>query len=117
MYELYKEIHTYLNMDEEIGFETFDDFYKRVIEHYNEHADEFEEEDIWRALFIAENVMSNADGRRKEAKGPKEKKKYQKMHKRLKLWAENFAIRLAQKGYTKDQMNERFESMFEEEVH
>ena len=116
MYELYKEIHTYLNMEEEIDFEQFDDFYKRVIDYFNHYADEFEEEDIWRALFIAENVMSNANDRRKESKGPKAKKKYQKMGKRLKLWAENFAIRLAQKGYTKEQMNERFENMFEEEV-
>ncbi|WP_026689348.1 hypothetical protein [Alteribacter aurantiacus] len=115
MQELYKEIHTYLNMDEEIPFDQFDDFYKRVIDHFNDNADKFDEEDVWRALFISENVMSNADGRAKEEKGSRTKK-YKKMAQRLKLWAQNFAGRLAQMGYNDEQMNERFEKMFDEEV-
>ncbi|ADH99752.1 hypothetical protein [Salisediminibacterium selenitireducens] len=116
MQELYKEIHTYLNMEEEIPFKEFDDFYKRVIKYFNDSATDFEEEDIWKALFISENIMSNAEGRAKETKGAKQKKKYQKMAQRLTLWAQNFATRLAEKGYNQDQMNERFEKMFEDEV-
>ncbi|TVP82766.1 MAG: hypothetical protein EA344_10885 [Alkalicoccus sp.] len=114
MQELYKEVHTYLNQEEEIPFKTFDNYYKRVIKYFNDHADEFEEEDIWKALFIAENVMSNADGRSKEVSDQKESKKYKKMSKRLTLWAQNFAARLARKGYNEEQMNERFEKMFED---
>lgn len=116
MQELYKEIHTYLNMEEEIPFKDFDAFYKRVIKHFNDHATDFEEEDLWKALFISENVMSNAEGRAKDTKAPKLKKKYQKIAQRLTLWAQNFATRLAQLGYNQDQMNERFEKMFEDEV-
>ncbi|WP_078597045.1 hypothetical protein [Evansella clarkii] len=115
MQELYKQLHVYLNMEEEIEFNEFDSYYKKVIEYFNEYADEFSEEDIWKALFISENVMSNADHRAKEEKGSKAKK-YKKAAQRLSLWAKNFTGRLAQLGYTKEQMNERYESMFEEEV-
>ncbi|MFC4738058.1 hypothetical protein ACFO4L_15905 [Bacillus daqingensis] len=114
MQDLYKEIHMYLNQEEEIGFKQFDDFYKRVISYFNDHADSFEEEDIWKALFISENVMSNADGRSKEATSQKETKKYAKMSKRLTLWAQNFAARLARKGYNEEQMNATFEKMFDD---
>ncbi|PYZ98552.1 hypothetical protein CR205_08190 [Alteribacter lacisalsi] len=116
MQELYKEIHTYLNMEEEIPFDQFDQYYKKVIDHFNDEADKFEEEDVWRGLFISENVMSNAQGRAKEEKGSKRAKKYKKMSQRLKLWAQNFAGRLRQMGYTDEQMNAKFESMFEDDV-
>jgi hypothetical protein len=113
--ELYKEIHEYLNMDEEIPFDDFEKYYKKVIAYFNDKADQFNEEDVWKALFISENVMSNAEGRSKEVKGTKAKK-YTKMSQRLTLWAQNFATRLAELGYNKDQMNERFEKMFEDNV-
>ncbi|ADU30004.1 hypothetical protein [Evansella cellulosilytica] len=112
MEELYKEIHVYLNMEEEITFESFDRYYKKVIEYFNDHADEFQEEQLWRALFIAENVMSNANARAKENKKSSKSKKYRKIGERLTLWAQNFAARLAELGYNEQQMNERFESMF-----
>ncbi|PYZ94378.1 hypothetical protein CR194_02265 [Salipaludibacillus keqinensis] len=115
MNELYKQIHVYLNMEEEIPFDEFEKYYKKVIAYFNDQADKFEEDDLWKALFISENVMSNAEGRSKEEKGTKAKK-YGKMSARLTLWAQNFASRLGEMGYNKDQMNERFEKMFEDEV-
>ncbi|MCE7794354.1 hypothetical protein K8O68_18395 [Salipaludibacillus sp. CUR1] len=115
MNELYKQIHVYLNMDEEIPFDEFEKYYKKVLKYFNEQADQFEEEDVWKALFISENVMSNAEGRAKEEKGNKAKK-YSRMAQRLTLWAQNFAARLAEMGYNKDQMNERFEKMFEDDT-
>lgn len=114
MQELYKEIHMYLNQEEEIPFKQFDDYYKRVMKYFDEHAAEFDEELVWKALFISENVMSNADGRAKEVSNQKEIKKYARMSKRLTLWAQNFAARLARKGYNEEQMNARFEKMFED---
>ncbi|PRO66968.1 hypothetical protein C6I21_02035 [Alkalicoccus urumqiensis] len=114
MHDLYKEIHMYLNQEEEIEFKQFDNYYKRVLKFFNDHSDEFEEEDVWKALFISENVMSNADGRAKEVTDKKESKKYSRMSQRLTLWAQNFAARLARKGYNEEQMNARFEKMFDD---
>ncbi|MBU9714703.1 hypothetical protein [Evansella tamaricis] len=115
MNELYKQIHIYLNMDKEISFDEFDDYYKKILEYFNEHADNFDEDALWKGLFISENVMTNADARAKEAK-KSDAKKYKKISQRLSLWAQNFSARLGEMGYTNDQLNERFEEMFEEEV-
>ncbi|CAM3804493.1 hypothetical protein [Alkalicoccus chagannorensis] len=114
MQELYKEIHFYLNQEEEVPFKQFDDYYKRVLKYFDEHAEEFKEEDVWKALFISENVMSNADERSKEVKNQKQAKKYSRMSQRLTLWAQNFAARLARRGYNEEQMNSHFEKMFED---
>lgn len=113
MQELYKQIQVYLNMDEEISYEEFDGFYKKVVKFFTDKSEGFSEEDIWKGLFIVENIMSNADSRAKEEKGTKVKK-YKKMSERSSLWAQNFAGRLYGLGYTEEQLNERFEKMFEE---
>ncbi|WP_322788162.1 hypothetical protein [Anaerobacillus alkalidiazotrophicus] len=113
MQELYEKIHLYLNMNEEISFDEFDEFYKKVIKYYSENVESFTEEDIWKGLFIVENVMSNAESRSKEVKGAKQKK-YKKIAERSSLWAQNFAGKLYSKGYTEEQLNERFERMFDD---
>nr|WP_018923893.1 hypothetical protein [Salsuginibacillus kocurii] len=115
MEKLYNQVQIYLNMDEEIEFNEFQDFYKTVISELNERGQELEEDDIWRALFIAESLTSNAKNRIKETKNKQEKKKYKKMGQRSKLWAEHFTLRLHQSGYNEKQINERFEQMLEEE--
>ncbi|RXI99544.1 hypothetical protein DS745_15125 [Anaerobacillus alkaliphilus] len=113
MQDLYVKIHEYLNMDEEISFEEFDDYYKTVIKQFSEVSDDLVEEDVWKALFIIENLMSNAESRAKESKAAKQKK-YKKMADRSALWAQNFAGRLYKLGYTEEQLNERFEKMFQD---
>lgn len=115
MQELYKKIHFYLNMDEEISFDEFDQFYKTVIKNFSENAENYNEDEIWKGLFIIENLMSNAESRLKLEKGAKAKK-YKKMAERSSLWAQNFAGKLYSKGYTEEELNERFEKMFEDDI-
>ncbi|MBB5173038.1 hypothetical protein [Texcoconibacillus texcoconensis] len=115
MQELFQQIQTYLNMDEEIDFKEFDQYYKRVLATFNESGEQFSEQEVWYGLFISENLLSNADDRRKESKGS-QAKKYKKINERMSLWAKNFASRLVALGYTEEQMNERFEAMFEEKA-
>lgn len=111
MEHLYGKIHEYLKMDEEISFGEFDQFYKQVLKYFSEKAENLAEEDVWKGLFIIENIMSNAENRIKEEKGAKQKK-YKKMKERASLWAQNFAGKLYKLGYTEDQLNEKFEEMF-----
>lgn len=111
MQQLYEKIHEYLIMDEEITFEEFDQFYKTVLKYFSEKSEDLAEADVWKGLFIIENIMSNAEGRIKEEKGSKQKK-YKKMKDRASLWAQNFAGKLYKLGYTEEQLNERFEEMF-----
>ncbi len=113
MQELYQQLQIYFNMDEEISYKEFSDFYKKVVDQLGERHETFEEEDVWKALFIVESIMSNADSRSKETKGT-ESKKYKKMAERSQLWSKNFSARLHKLGYADEQINERFEQMFEE---
>ncbi|TWI55921.1 hypothetical protein [Halalkalibacter nanhaiisediminis] len=113
MQALYDQIQVYLNMDEEISFKEFSDFYKKLLDELGSNHESYDEETVWKSLFIIENVMSNAEGRAKETKGA-ESKKYTKMAQRLQLWAKNFAGRLGAAGYTEEDINERFNKMFEE---
>lgn len=113
MQALYDQIQVYLNMDEEIPFKEFNDFYRRVLDELGNNHASFDEEMVWKNLFVVENVMSNAEGRAKETKGA-ESKKYAKMAQRLQLWAKNLAGRLGEAGYTEEDISERFNSMLEE---
>ncbi|WP_026674948.1 hypothetical protein [Alkalihalobacterium bogoriense] len=113
MEALYEELQGYLNMDEEISFEEFSAFYKRILAELPDKHESFSEDELWKALFIVENVMSNSDARAKETKGS-ESKKYVKMAQRLQLWSKNFAGRLHGLGYTDEEVNARFDAMFEE---
>lgn len=113
MKSLYEQIQVYLNMDEEISFKEFSDFYKRVLDELGENHESFDIEQVWKNLFVVENVMSNAESRSKETKGS-EAKKYAKMAQRLELWAKNLAVRLGEAGFTEEDINTRFNEMLEE---
>ncbi|SHL16567.1 hypothetical protein SAMN05192535_1362 [Shouchella rhizosphaerae] len=109
----YERIQQYLNMDEEISFKEFQNFYKEVINELSKAHQGMDEATLWKALFVVENIISNADGRAKETKGA-EAKKYSKMSQRLQLYAKNFGVRLGEAGYTEEDINERFQQMFAE---
>ncbi|TSB45367.1 hypothetical protein [Alkalicoccobacillus porphyridii] len=113
MQELYDQIQVYLNMEDEIPFKEFQSFYKKVIDFLAENAEDLDEESLWKALFVVENVISNAEGRANDTRGG-EAKKYAKMASRLQLWAKNFGARLGRAGYTEDDINDRFNVMFAE---
>ncbi|GAE36639.1 hypothetical protein [Halalkalibacter akibai] len=113
MQALYDQIQVYLNMEEEISFKEFSEYYRKVLAELGEVQESLDEEGVWKALFIVENVMSNAEGRAKEGRGS-ESKKYAKMADRLQLWAKNLAARLGQAGYTEEDISERFNKMLEE---
>jgi hypothetical protein len=113
MQDLYAKIQVYLNMDEEIPFKEFNDFYKKVTDKLGADHDSFEEGDVWKALFVVESVLSNAESRAKDTRGS-ESKKYKKMAERTQLWAKNFTARIGELGYSEEDINDRFEKMFEE---
>ncbi|SDC05539.1 hypothetical protein [Shouchella lonarensis] len=109
----YNKIQQFLNMEEEISFKDFQAFYKEVVDELSTIHQGMDEETLWKALFVVENIISNADGRAEETKGA-ESKKYSKMSQRLQLYAKNFGIRLGEAGYTEEDINERFKQMFAE---
>nr|WP_091580698.1 hypothetical protein [Alteribacillus bidgolensis] len=114
MDKLYDQVQKYLNMDEEIAFKEFQQFYQDVISQLDSEAESFQEDKIWKGLFVVESIMSNAENRAKTTKSASETKKYKKMAKRTKLYAQNFTRRLHQFGYTQEHIGEKFEQMLEE---
>lgn len=114
MEALYEQIQVYLNMDEEISFEEFHRYYKQVMKKLDEKADTFQEDDVWKALFITETLMSNAEHRKQTARKKAEAKKFHKMKHRSQLYAEYFTRRLSELGYTKDEIERTFEKMLAE---
>ncbi|MFB4164624.1 hypothetical protein ACE1TI_12515 [Alteribacillus sp. JSM 102045] len=114
MEKLYEQVQEYLNMDEEIDFKEFRSFYQEVISHLDSDTEQFNEDEIWKGLFVVESIMSNAENRAKTSKNAAEPKKYKKMAQRTKLYAQNFTKRLHQLGYTQEQIGEKFEQMLEE---
>ncbi|GAE24630.1 hypothetical protein JCM9140_573 [Halalkalibacter wakoensis JCM 9140] len=113
MQALYDQIQVYLNMEEEISFKEFSEYYRKVVAELGDVHETLDEEMVWKSLFIVENVMNNAEGRASQAKGS-ESKKYAKMAQRLQLWAKNLAARLGEAGYTEEDISERFNQMLEE---
>ncbi|SDI30929.1 hypothetical protein [Natribacillus halophilus] len=115
MDELYREVQVLLNMEGEIDFKDFQDYYKRVMDYLQEHGQDLEEEQIWKGLLVVESLSSNSQSRYREHRKGKEAKKYKRMRQRAKLWAQNFTKRLQSMGYSDEQINERFHAMLEEE--
>lgn len=115
MDELYQQVQTYLNMEGEIDFDEFQDYYKNVLDYLQEHGNDLEEDQIWKGLLVVESIASNAENRYKEQRKGKEVKKYKRMRERAKLWAQNFTKRLQSHGYSDEQINERFHAMLEEQ--
>ncbi|GAK06560.1 MULTISPECIES: hypothetical protein [Geomicrobium] len=112
--ELYEKVQDYLNMEEEIDFKEFQAYYKKVTDYLQAEGQNFDEDKLWKGLLIVESIASNASNRAKEIRKGPEVKKYKRMNERMKLWAQNFTKRLAELGYTDEDINERFHKMLEE---
>ncbi|WP_026700234.1 hypothetical protein [Salibacterium aidingense] len=110
----YNQVQEYLNMEEEIGFDEFRDYYQSVIHYLDNQQQAPEEQELWKSLFVVESIMSNAENRGQTTKNNTERKKYKKMQERTKLYAQHFTKMLHQLGYDQDQIEEHFNNMLEE---
>lgn len=109
----YEKIQEYLNMDEEISYDEFRDYYQNVIDELDANASGYEEEQVWKALFITESIMSNAEDREKRTKKKQESKKFGKMQERSRVYSQHFTKRLKEAGYSEEDINGQFEKMLE----
>ncbi|MFC5713289.1 hypothetical protein ACFPU1_10875 [Thalassorhabdus alkalitolerans] len=116
MDKFYAQVQEYLNMEEEIDFKEFNEYYQQVLEYLDKESADLSEEDVWKALFVVESIMSNAQNRAKHADTTKEQKKYKRMAKRTKLYAQHFTKRLHDAGYNDEEIGARFKEMLEEDT-
>lgn len=111
MQELFEKMKEYLNMDTEISFTEFDDYYKKVVEFLNDSWTGLNEDDTMHMLFILDNLKSNAEDRAKRKE--KEAKKYAKMAQRTEIWANALIKRLREAGLNDEDISKRYEAIYE----
>ncbi|MGD8191978.1 hypothetical protein ACQCN2_18575 [Brevibacillus ginsengisoli] len=111
MESLFEKMKEYLNMDTEISFEEFDQYYKQVLDFLGKDWQSLNEEDSLKILFILDNIKSNADDRAKRK--AKEVKKYQKMSERTNIWVQAMFKRLREMGLTDEEIGKRYEELYE----
>lgn len=111
MQELFDKLKEYLNMDTEISFEEFDQYYKKVVGFLNDNWTSLSEEDSMKMLFILDNLKGNSEDRAKR-KG-KEHKKYQKMFQRSEIWMAAMYKRLQEFGLSEEEISKRYEELYE----
>src|ERR1700730_8104394 len=80
----FDKMKEYLNMDIEIPFEEFRDYYSDLIEYLKERFDALSVDEGLQALFVLYNLDSNCEYRAKQ-KSPNQKK-YKKMHAMTNVW-------------------------------
>lgn len=111
MQDLFDKMKEYLNMDTEIPFDEFDDYYKKVVAFLNDSWTELNEEDTMQMLFILDNLKSNGEDRAKRKS--KEAKKYAKITQRTEIWANALINRLREAGLNDEEIGKRYEAIYE----
>ncbi len=112
MQELFDKMKEYLNMDTEISFEEFDQYYKKVIAFLGDGWTNLSEEESMQMLFILDNLKSNSEDRAKRK--VKEAKKYQKIAQRTEIWASAIIKRLRDEfGLNDEEIGKRYEAIYE----
>ncbi|WP_241254661.1 hypothetical protein [Brevibacillus sp. SYP-B805] len=109
--ELFDKLKEYLNMETEISFEEFDQYYKSVIDFLNDNWTKLNEEESLQMLFILDNLKGNSEDRAKRK--TKEQKKYQKMFKRTEIWLAAMFKRLRDFGLSEEEIGKRYEALYE----
>lgn len=103
MEELFEKLRVYLNMDDEIPFEEFVEYYNQVLSFLNENYDGLSEADIHKARYIMIILQSNCIDR--ASRKDKHMKKYKKMAEKTKLWSEATTYQLRRMGLNEQQIN------------
>jgi len=111
MQELFDQLKVYLNMETEISFEEFDQYYKKVVAFLNDNWTKLNEEETMQMLFILDNLKANSEDRAKRK--TKEMKKYQKMYQRSDIWLAAMFKRMRDFGLSEEEITKRYEAIYE----
>ena len=108
----YEKMLEYLNMEEEIPFKEFDQYYRDTLKELEANYTNYDQEQGLRALFIVDNLKTNSDSRVQRKFD--EAKKYKKISQRAQIWVEALFGHLLKSGMTDKEIRERMEVMYEE---
>ncbi len=112
MEKLYNQMKEYLNMDDEISFGEFLEYYEEVMEFLKNNFEELNDEEAHQGRFILLNLSSNA-GERAKRKGPLAKK-YKKLREKTQFWEDAMTYRLKNNmGLTNKQIDDRYLELYD----
>ena len=94
----------YLNMESEIPYPEFSEYFQDYVGYLNANYETFDQEACTNARFIFSILTVNCEDRAKR-KGP-EAKKYKKMGEKSRLWLDAITLRLKKEGLTPEQIEE-----------
>lgn len=93
----------YLNMDSELPYPEFAEYFQDVISYLNKNYDGFDQDTCIKARFITSILQANSEDRAKH-KSPNAKK-FKKMTEKTHLWTDAINYRLLKEGMTQEQID------------
>ncbi len=108
---LFTKLKEYLQMDEEIPFDEFSQFYKNLMEELNTGFADFDEDKCIKARYICSIVQTNADSRSKSSKV--NAKAFKKFNAKCGFWVDAINFRLLKEGMTQQEIDKAIEAINE----
>jgi len=101
---LFTKLKEYLQMEEEIPFKEFSQYYKNLMEVLNTGFADFDEDECIKARYICSIVQANADSRSKSSKV--NTKAFKKFNAKCGFWFDAINFRLLKEGKTQQEIDE-----------
>lgn len=109
MDKLLEKLKEYLNMETEIPFEEFSEYYHKLIAELNQTFNDLDNDARVRALYICSIVQSNAEARAKESKV--NAKAFKKMSAKCAFWADAIKFNLGKSGMSAEEIEQATEEI------
>lgn len=111
METLLGKIREYLQMETEIPFAEFKEYYDNVMDYLQKNYNTMQNEELISAQFILDIVSNNAKAR--AARKGQDSKKYKKMSEKCAFWSNAINFRLQNSGMTQQEIDEKIEQLSE----
>jgi len=105
------KMREYLQMETEIPFNEFKEYYEHVLEYLQKNYDGMQNDELISARFILDIVSNNAKAR--AARKGLDSKKYKKMSEKCAFWSSAINFRLQNSGMTQQEIDEKIEQLNE----
>ena len=109
MDKLLEKLKEYLNMETEIPFDEFSEYYQKLIAELNLTFNDLDNDARVKALYISSIVQSNADARAKASKV--NAKAFKKMSAKCAFWADAIKFNLGKSGMSPEEIEQATEEI------
>jgi hypothetical protein len=111
MEPLMNKMREYLQMDTEIPFTEFRDYYEQLLDYLQKNYDGLNNDELIQTRYILDIVGNN--GQTRATRKDLESKKYKKISEKCSFWSDAVNFRLQKNGMTQQEIDERIEQLNE----